>query len=57
MEYLGNPFFEIIKKTVDEYAFPAFSRNLVLSNCGAGENHVVIGVATLPIDRMFQNFE
>jgi predicted NBD/HSP70 family sugar kinase len=54
---LGNPFFEIIKKNVDEYAFPAFSRNLVLSNCGVGENHVAIGVATLPIDRMFQNFE
>jgi len=54
---LGNPFFELIKKSVDEYAFPAFFRNLVFSNCGVGENHVVTGVATLPVDRMFQNFE
>lgn len=54
---LGNYFFELIKKTVYEYAFPAFSRNLVFSHCGVGENHVVIGAATLPIDRLFQNFE
>lgn len=54
---LGNPFFELVKKTVYEYAFPAFSRTLVFNHCGVGENHVAIGVATLPIDRMFQDFE
>ncbi len=54
---LGDPFFELIRETVYEYAFPAFSRNLVFSNCGTGENHVVIGVGALLIDRLFQNFE
>jgi predicted NBD/HSP70 family sugar kinase len=54
---LGNPFFELIKKTVYEYAFPAFSRNLVFRDCGVGENYVAIGVATLPVDRLFKNFE
>lgn len=54
---LGDKFYNVIKKTMEEYVFPVFMKNLVIRKSEAWEEAAALGAASLTIRKVFEDYE
>ena len=54
---LGDAFYNVIRKTMEEYVFPVFMKTLVIIKSEVREEAAALGAASLTIRKVFEDYE